>query len=58
MTHLPDIDGTKVDANQCMFVLLPYRCPQVTHHLALPNVNQEGSIGFAENPTEEFEFVI
>jgi hypothetical protein len=41
-----------------MLLLLLYRYHQVTHCLALPNVNREGSVGFAENPTEEFELVI
>jgi len=55
--HLPDIEGVGIDANY-MLLLLLYCYHEVTHCLALPNVNWEGSVGFAENPTEEFEIVI
>jgi len=53
--HFPDRSGVKADAKKCMLL---YQCLQVTHCLTLPNVNWEGSVGFVENPTEEFEFVI
>jgi hypothetical protein len=41
-----------------MSLLLLYHILQVAHRLALCYVNREGTVGFFENPTEEFELVI
>jgi hypothetical protein len=57
-THLPEYKRVCSDMIKFTLLLLLYRFLQVTHRLTSPDVDGEGLIGRAENPTEEGELVI